>query len=169
MQKIFKQALLQSHSAKFLAPNQLAQAQLLMLNNKFFTSRIYCENLPHNLGEDKLSQSFAQVGEVIKVKLFQNREGVPTGKALVEFQDDDAAQKAIDQWDGKNFEDQVISVKPFVERVRTGSSQRVVEDPAELEKRVYLTNVAFGATEEDIRELAAEAATIDRVVIPKDR
>jgi hypothetical protein len=44
-----------------------------------------------------------------------------------------------------------------------------IHDPAVLAKRVYVTNVPYGASEGDILELAAEVADVEQVVIPKDR
>lgn len=129
MQKIFKQALLQCHSAKHLAPKQLTQAQFLMLNNtsllafnnKFFTSRVFVEGLPLDFTDAKLQDKFSSVGNVQRVRLFTNSEGQQTGRALVEFEGDDSAETAISKFNDVDVDSLTLAVRPFVDRMRNNT------------------------------------------------
>ncbi|WP_147820811.1 RNA recognition motif domain-containing protein [Salidesulfovibrio onnuriiensis] len=64
---------------------------------------IYVGNLPWNASEDEVRGAFAAHGEVLSVKLVNDREtGRPRGFGFVEMEDADA-EKAIEALDGEDF------------------------------------------------------------------
>lgn len=64
---------------------------------------IYVGNLPWSSSEDEVRDAFAVHGEVLSVKLINDREtGRPRGFGFVEMEDADA-EKAIEALDGEDF------------------------------------------------------------------
>jgi len=64
---------------------------------------IYVGNLAYSLSEEELANEFAKYGEVISVKIIVDRENNNRSKGFgfIEMNDDTAAQKAIEELNGK--------------------------------------------------------------------
>ena len=64
---------------------------------------IYVGNLAYSLTEDELAKEFANYGEVTSVKIIVDRENNNRSKGFgfIEMSDDAAAQKAIEELNGK--------------------------------------------------------------------
>lgn len=85
---------------------------------------IYISGLSYNTTEADLNDLFAEYGEISSAKVIMDREtGRSRGFAFVEMPDDAAAQKAIDELNGAEFDNKTISVnvaRPREERPRNG-------------------------------------------------
>ncbi len=85
------------------------------------SKNIYVGNLPWSSTEEDIRAAFASYGEVISVKLIEDREtGRPRGFGFVEMEDQGALE-AIEALDGKDLGGRNIKVneaKPRVERPR---------------------------------------------------
>ncbi|MEF2146099.1 MAG: RNA-binding protein [Desulfovibrionaceae bacterium] len=83
------------------------------------SKNIYVGNLPWSATEEEVRAAFANHGEVISVKLIEDREtGRPRGFGFVEM-DDQGALAAIESLDGSNFGGRNIKVneaRPRAER-----------------------------------------------------
>jgi RNA recognition motif-containing protein len=64
---------------------------------------IYVGNLAYSLTEDELANEFANYGEVTSAKIIVDRENNNRSKGFgfIEMSDDSAAQKAIEELNGK--------------------------------------------------------------------
>jgi RNA recognition motif-containing protein len=64
---------------------------------------IYVGNLAYSLTEDDLANEFAKFGEVTSAKIIVDRENNDRSKGFgfIEMSDDAAAQKAIEELNGK--------------------------------------------------------------------
>ncbi len=66
--------------------------------------RLYVGNLPYSAGEADLEQLFASCGKVDNVKIMRDMAtGRARGFAFVEMASDDDAQRAIDQFNNRDF------------------------------------------------------------------
>ncbi|MDD4732506.1 MAG: RNA-binding protein [Desulfovibrio sp.] len=85
------------------------------------SKNIYVGNLPWSSTEEEVRTAFASYGEVLSVKLIEDREtGRPRGFGFVEM-DDQGALAAIEGLDGSNFGGRNIKVneaRPRAERPR---------------------------------------------------
>ncbi|MEF2146431.1 MAG: RNA-binding protein [Desulfovibrionaceae bacterium] len=85
------------------------------------SKNIYVGNLSWSSTESDVRAAFEQYGEVISVKLVEDREtGRPRGFGFVEM-DDQGAQEAIQALNGKNFQGRDLKVneaKPRESRPR---------------------------------------------------
>lgn len=71
---------------------------------------IYVGNLVYSASKENVQELFSQFGEVFSVKLINDREsGKPKGFGFVEMEDD-AALKAIEALDNKDFEGRTLRV-----------------------------------------------------------
>ncbi len=71
---------------------------------------IYVGNLLYAITSDELRELFSQFGEVLSVKLINDREsGKPKGFGFVEMEDE-GANRAIDALNGKDFLGRTIRV-----------------------------------------------------------
>jgi RNA recognition motif-containing protein len=71
---------------------------------------IYVGNLPWSATEDEVRNAFAAYGEVISVRLVEDREtGRPRGFGFVEMEDA-GADKAIEALDGTDFSGRTLKV-----------------------------------------------------------
>ncbi|MBN2141325.1 MAG: RNA-binding protein [Desulfovibrionaceae bacterium] len=83
------------------------------------SKNIYVGNLPWSVTESEIRQAFANYGEVMSVKLIEDREtGRPRGFGFIEM-DDQGAMEAIEKLDGTDMGGRNIKVneaKPRPER-----------------------------------------------------
>ena len=87
-------------------------------------SKLYVGNLSYNATEEELRDLFSQAGEVKSIALIKDREtGRSKGFAFVEMETSEAAQNAIDQFHGSQFQTRTLTVniaRPREERPRGG-------------------------------------------------
>ena len=73
--------------------------------------KLYCGNLAYETTEASLSELFGAIGEVVSVNLITDRlTGRSKGFAFVEMAEQDAAQRAISELNGKDVDGRAISV-----------------------------------------------------------
>lgn len=66
--------------------------------------KLYVGNLPYSATEEGLQSHFSQVGAVESAKVVMDRDsGRSKGFGFVEMQNDDDANAAIEQFNGKDF------------------------------------------------------------------
>jgi RNA recognition motif-containing protein len=130
-----------------------------------FSSRIIVEGLPAEWSHHDIAQRFSMAGTVQKVNLVKNSHGSNTGKAIVTFEQENAAQTAQEKFDNQAVDNLVCRVKPYFER--KGESPR--QAPGLLARRVYLMNLPYDATRREIETLVREFAEIDDIAIPRDK
>lgn len=71
---------------------------------------IYVGNLPWSTSEEQLKQLFQEVGNVLSVKLINDREtGKPKGFGFVEMEDTEA-QAAIEKFNGSEYGGRTLKV-----------------------------------------------------------
>jgi len=81
---------------------------------------IYVGNLPYNASENDLRDLFAQFGEVQRASIVMDREsGRSRGFGFVEMADDEAARKAMDELNGKDFNGRALTVNQAKPRAST--------------------------------------------------
>jgi len=73
--------------------------------------RLYVGGIPYSSTEETLKDAFAQAGEVTSVRIILDRmTGRSRGFGFVEMSTEEEAQKAIDMWDGKDFDGRTLVV-----------------------------------------------------------
>ncbi|NCU41551.1 MAG: RNA-binding protein [Candidatus Moranbacteria bacterium] len=73
--------------------------------------RLYVGGIPYSSTEDTIKEAFSQAGEVTSVRIILDRmTGRSRGFGFVEMATEDEAQKAIEMFDGKDFEGRTLVV-----------------------------------------------------------
>jgi RNA recognition motif-containing protein len=74
-------------------------------------SRLFVGNLSYNTGEQDLKDYFSQAGVVTSVHLMVDKfTGKSRGFAFVEFSTAEEAQRAVDQFNSKEFQGRTLTV-----------------------------------------------------------
>ncbi len=73
--------------------------------------RLYIGGLPYATTEDILKEHFSQAGEVASVIIIKDKmSGRSKGFGFVEYVNEEDAKKAIEMFDGKEFEGRNLTV-----------------------------------------------------------
>lgn len=73
--------------------------------------RLFVGSLPYKLTEDEMKDFFAQVGEVVSVRIITDRDtGRSKGFGFVEMSDDASGDKAIAELNGKELVGRPITI-----------------------------------------------------------
>lgn len=90
-------------------------------------TKLYVGNLSHSVTEGQVRDLFSEVGKVDSVNLITDRHsGQSKGFAFVEMSNDDEAKTAIENLNGKEFENRTMNVnvaRPREERSGGGGSR----------------------------------------------
>lgn len=74
-------------------------------------NKLYVGNLSWNTTENSLQDAFAECGEVVSAKIITDRNtNRSKGFGFVEMASDEAAEKAIEQFNGKEIDGRTIRV-----------------------------------------------------------
>ncbi len=85
---------------------------------------IYVGNLNYNVKEDALQKAFEEFGEVSSAKIITDREsGRSKGFGFVEMTNDDEANTAIENLNGKDLQGRSINVSQARPRKENFSNQ----------------------------------------------
>ncbi len=86
-------------------------------------NRLFVGNLAYQTAENDLNDLFSQVGSVTSVNLMMDKfTGKSRGFAFVEFASADDAQKAVEQFNGQDFQGRALTVN--IARPREERSER---------------------------------------------
>ena len=89
------------------------------------TNRVYVGNLAFQATEDAINKYFSECGEVVSVSVMMDRDtGQPRGFAFVEMANAEAAQKAVAELNGKEFQGRSLRVDIAEERRGGGGGGR---------------------------------------------
>lgn len=79
--------------------------------------KVFVGNLSFDVTRDELVEAFGAVGKVLDAKVPTDREtGRPRGFAFVEFEDDEAAQRCIEQMNGRDLKGRAMRVNAAEDR-----------------------------------------------------
>ena len=83
--------------------------------------KLFVGNLSWGTDEEGLREHFERFGEVLDARVITDREtGRSRGFGFVTFADSEAAQNAINELDGSDFDGRPVKVNEAIERDRRG-------------------------------------------------
>lgn len=77
---------------------------------------IFVKNLPTNMDNKSLFDTFSVCGNILSCKVATDENGVSKGYGYVHYETGEAAKEAIEKFNNLTFDSNVISVIPFVAR-----------------------------------------------------
>ena len=73
--------------------------------------KLFVGNLPYKATDNELNEIFGKFGEISEAIVLMDRErGLSKGFGFVTFSDDAAAEAAIKEWNGKEYEGRALTV-----------------------------------------------------------
>ena len=83
--------------------------------------KLYVGNLPWSCTDRDLEDQFASYGKVLSARVITDREtGRSRGFGFVEIEEDEGAQRAMSELDGRDFSGRPLRVNEAQERQRGG-------------------------------------------------
>ncbi|HUC31648.1 MAG TPA: RNA-binding protein [Candidatus Paceibacterota bacterium] len=74
-------------------------------------TKLYIGGLPYSTTQDELQAAFAKAGAVVSTSIIMDKmTGRSRGFGFVEMGSDDDAQKAIEMWNGQDFDGRKLTV-----------------------------------------------------------
>lgn len=119
---------------------------------------IFVGNLSWSATEDDIRQHFESCGHVVRVKVLTSPDGRPKGIAFVGFENEAAVEAAL-KLTGTDFMGRALKINKAGDR-----PARKDAAPARAESNVvFVGNVSYNCTEDDIRALFASCGTINGI------
>jgi RNA recognition motif-containing protein len=132
-------------------------------------TRVYVENLPCDISEERLKDVFAQIGSVESVRLETDLiTRRPKCAGYVEMSLDVDAYRAVNFFNGATFTDRIIHVeepKPFYEWAREILMNRFGEG---MTSKIYVENLPCDITEEKLKDVFSQIGAVEAVRIQTD-
>lgn len=73
--------------------------------------RLFIGGIPYQTSEQELQDAFAKAGPVVSARIIKEREtGRSKGFGFVEMETEEAAEAAIEMWNGKDFDGRELIV-----------------------------------------------------------
>ena len=74
-------------------------------------TKLYVGGLPYSTTQDELQEAFAKAGAVVSTSIIMDKmTGRSRGIGFVEMGSDEDAQKAIEMWNGQDFDGRKLTV-----------------------------------------------------------
>ena len=122
-----------------------------------------CQNLDKGIDHKALHDTFSAFGNILSCKVATDASGMSKGHGFVQFDSEEAAQKAIDKLNGMLLNDKQVFVGPFVRKQERESTVN-----KEKFNNVFVKNISEGMTEEDLTRIFGEFGPITSVVVMRD-
>ncbi|CAN4081228.1 unnamed protein product [Withania somnifera] len=126
-------------------------------------ANVFIKNLDSSVDNKALLDTFAAFGTVLSCKVAVDSNGQSKGYGFVQFDQDEAAQKAINRLNGMLINDKQVYVGHFIrgqERSRPNASDKFTN--------VYVKNLPETTNDEDLKKLFEKYGTITSALVMMD-
>ncbi|CAL5333738.1 unnamed protein product [Camellia sinensis] len=120
-------------------------------------------NLDKAIDHKGLHDTFSSFGNILSCKVATDSSGQSKGYGFVQYDSEDAAQKAIEQLNGMLLNDKQVYVGPFLRK----QERDMAADKTKF-TNVFVKNLSESTTEEDLKKIFGEFGTITSVVVMRD-
>ncbi|KAL6296225.1 hypothetical protein ACE6H2_004367 [Prunus campanulata] len=143
--------------------------------NKTKFNNVYVKNISESTTEDDLKKIFGEHGQITSVVVMRDGDGKSRCFGFVNFEDPDAAAKAVDNLNGKKFDEKEWYV---------GKAQKKYERELELKERfeqsmkeasdkfqgvnLYIKNLDDSISDEKLKELFSDYGTVTSCKVMRD-
>ncbi|KAL3350540.1 hypothetical protein AABB24_023138 [Solanum stoloniferum] len=127
------------------------------------TANIFIKNLDKAIDHKALHDTFSAFGNILSCKVAVDSSGQSKGYGFVQYDSEDAAQKAIEKLNGMLLNDKQVYVGPFVRKQERDSAV----DKTRF-TNVFVKNLSEATLEEDLKKAFGEFGAITSIAIMKD-
>ena len=143
-------------------PMRIMYSQRDPSQRKSGVGNIFIKNLDKSIDNKELHDTFAQFGNITSAKIMSDGTGLSKGFGFVQFDTEEAAQKAIEKVHGKLLRDKVVYVAPFVRR-----SDRSADKDGKF-CNIYVKNIPEDYDDEELKKLFEVVGETTSIAIMKD-
>ncbi|OVA17016.1 RNA recognition motif domain [Macleaya cordata] len=126
-------------------------------------ANIFIKNLDTSIDNKALHDIFAAFGTVLSCKVATDNSGQSKGHGFVQFEQEEAAQNAINRLNGMLINDKQVYVGLFVRR-----QERDLANGSPKFTNVYVKNLSETTTDEDLKKVFGSFGPITSAVIMRD-
>eukprot|EP00897_Mesotaenium_endlicherianum_P009619 jgi/Mesen1/8686/ME000516S08007 len=126
-------------------------------------ANIFIKSLDKGIDNKALHDTFSAFGPILSCKVATDLNGQSKGYGFVQFEQEDAAQVAIEKVNGMLLNDKQVFVGPFIRR-----QERQHDAGSAKFSNVYIKNLADVATEEQLKEIFSAYGNISSAVVMRD-
>ncbi|KAJ6302499.1 hypothetical protein OIU77_016568 [Salix suchowensis] len=157
-------------------------------NRKSGAGNIFIKNLDKAIDHKALHDTFSAFGNILSCKVATDSSGQSKGYGFVQFDSEEAAQKAIEKLNGMLLNDKQVYVGPFLRKqerdTATDKAQKKYEREVELKQRfeqsmkeaadkfqganLYIKNLDDSIGDEKLKELFTPFGTITSCKVMRD-
>ncbi|XP_010519297.1 PREDICTED: polyadenylate-binding protein 8-like [Tarenaya hassleriana] len=124
---------------------------------------IFIKSLDKSIDHKALYDTFSAFGAILSCKIATDASGQSKGYGFVQYDNEESAQKAIEQLNGMLLNDKQVYVGPFVHRQQRESSVEKAKFT-----NVYVKNISESMTDEELSKIFVEFGPITSCVIMRD-
>ncbi|KAF9666008.1 hypothetical protein SADUNF_Sadunf16G0184200 [Salix dunnii] len=132
-------------------------------NRKSGAGNIFIKNLDKAIDHKALHDTFSAFGNILSCKVATDSSGQSKGYGFVQFDSEEAAQKAIEKLNGMLLNDKQVYVGPFLRK-----QERDTATDKMRFNNVFVKNLSETTSEEDLNKTFGEFGTITSVVVMRD-
>lgn len=124
---------------------------------------IFIKNLDKAIDHKALHDTFSTFGSILSCKVAVDGSGQSKGYGFVQFDSEEAAQKAIEKLNGMLLNDKQVYVGPFLRK----QERETTADRAKF-NNVFVKNLSETTTDDELKQIFGEFGTITSAVVMRD-
>ncbi|CAK7346720.1 unnamed protein product [Dovyalis caffra] len=127
-------------------------------------ANVFIKNLDTSIDNKALQETFASFGSVLSCKVAVDNNGQSKGYGFVQFENEEAAQSAINRLNGMLINDKEVYVGLFVRR-----QERIEANGSPKFTNVYVKNLSETTSDEDLKKIFSNYGAITSAIVMKDQ
>ncbi|XP_047179957.1 polyadenylate-binding protein 8-like [Vigna umbellata] len=124
---------------------------------------IFIKNLDRAIDHKALHDTFSTFGNILSCKVATDSSGQSKGYGFVQFDNEESAQKAIENLNGMLLNDKQVYVGPFLRK----QERETAIDKAKF-NNVFVKNLADSTSDDELKTIFGEFGTITSAVVMRD-
>ncbi|KAK8916135.1 Polyadenylate-binding protein 2 [Platanthera zijinensis] len=128
------------------------------------TANIFIKNLDKAIEHKALQETFSVFGSILSCKVATDASGQSKGYGFVQFEQEEAAQNAIEKLNGMCLNDKPVYVGPFLRRMERENTP----DQAKF-NNVFVKNLAESTSEDDLVKVFGYFGKITSLIVMRER
>ncbi|KAK5938316.1 Protein phosphatase PP2A regulatory subunit B [Knufia obscura] len=138
-------------------------------------TNLYIKNIDESATDDEFSKLFEKYGDIISAAITRDDQGKSRGFGFVNYTDHEAASKAVDELNDKDFKGKNLYVGRAQKKHEREEELRKQYEAARMEKankyqgvNLYVKNLADDVDDEKLRDIFATYGTITSAKVMRD-
>ncbi|KAG6520204.1 hypothetical protein ZIOFF_017242 [Zingiber officinale] len=126
-------------------------------------ANIFIKNLDKTIDNKALYDTFSVFGSILSCKVALDASGLSKGYGFVHFEQEEAAQNAIEKLNGMLMNDKKVFVGPFVRKQEREGAAATVKF-----NNVFVKNLSESVTDETLQEVFGEFGKITSCIVMRE-